>query len=261
MVLSLAPMLILIIAIAGAFFGERAVQSQLVGQLHDLLGNRGAEVIQIVLASAHQSRTGIVATIISVGMLLFSSTSAFAELKDSLDELWGVWGHRGHGLQSSVQHMVGRRLLAFGLVVVLSLFLLLSLTLNAALVAAQEYYGKLWAYAAFALVAQILANIFSFVLVAALFAVIYKLLPKITIPWRHVLPGATITAGLFLLGKWLIGLYLSRGAVASAYGAAGSVVVFLLWIYYSSQIFFFGAVFTRQYAHYLERSASHHAPP
>jgi membrane protein len=247
MVFSLAPMLILVIAVAGAFFGEQAVRSELVDQLRELMGDRGAEVIQIVLASAHESGSGIVATIASVCVLIFSATTAFAELKESLDELWDVRGKRAKG----VHGLVRSRLLSFGLVLVLALFLLISLTVNAGLAAAHNYYGALWANSTFAVIAEILSGVFSFAVVAALFAVIYKLLPNTIIPWKHVIPGAMVTAALFLLGKWGIGLYLGRGAVASAYGAAGSVVALLLWIYYSAQIFFFGAVFTRQYALYL----------
>jgi membrane protein len=247
MVFSLAPMLILVIAVAGAFFGENAVRSELVDQLRDLMGDRGAEVIQIVLASAHESGSGLMATALSIGVLIFSATTAFAELKESLDELWEVRGKRKAG----VQGLVTNRLLSFGLVLVLALFLLISLSVNAGLAAAHSYYGALWQYSAFALVAEVLSFLFSFTVVCALFAVIYKLLPNAIIPWGDVIPGAIVTAALFLLGKWAIGLYLGGGAVASAYGAAGSVVALLLWIYYSAQIFFFGAVFTRQYALYL----------
>jgi membrane protein len=247
MVFSLAPMLILVIAVAGAFFGENAVRSELVDQLRDLMGDRGAEVIQIVLASAHESGSGLMATGLSICVLVFSATTAFAELKESLDELWEVRGKKKAG----VQGMVKNRMLSFGLVLVLALFLLISLSVNAGLAAAHSYYGALWENSAFAMVAEVLSFVFSFAVVSALFAVIYKLLPNVMIPWRDVVPGAIVTAALFLLGKWAIGLYLGGGGVASAYGAAGSVVALLLWIYYSAQIFFFGAVFTRQYALYL----------
>ncbi|WP_233236509.1 YihY/virulence factor BrkB family protein [Bordetella sp. LUAb4] len=247
MVFSLAPMLILVIAVAGMFFGENAVRSELVGQLRDLMGDRGAEVIQIVLASAHESGSGAIATVISLGVLIFSATTAFSELKESLDELWEVRGKKKAG----VHGLVRSRLLSFGLVLVLALFLLISLTVNAALAAAHSYYGALWANSTFATLAEVLSTVFSFAVVSALFAVIYKLLPAVAIPWRDVWPGAIVTAALFVLGKWAIGLYLGSGKVASAYGAAGSVVALLLWIYYSAQIFFFGAVFTRQYARHL----------
>lgn len=256
MVFSLAPMLILVIAVAGAFFGENAVRSELVGQLRDLMGDRGAEVIQMVLASAHESGSGWVATTISICVLIFSATTAFAELKESLDELWEV---RGRHTDTGVKKLVRSRLLSFGLVLVLALFLLVSLSVNAALAAAHSYYGDLWTNSAFALVAEVLSNVFSFAVVTALFAVIFKLLPNAVIPWRDVVPGAVVTAALFLLGKWGIGLYLGHNAMTSAYGAAGSVIALLLWIYYSAQIFFFGAVVTERYAHYLG-SKAHETP-
>lgn len=244
MVFSLAPMLLLVIAVAGAFFGEEAVRSELFTQLRDLIGERGAEVIQTVLASAHESGGGWIAALISIFVLIFSATTAFAELKASLDELWEVSGNQKGGLHG----MVRSRVLSFGLVLVLAVFLLISLTVNAGLAAARGYYGDLWTASSFALVAEWISNLFSFSVVAALFAVIFKLLPSARISWPDVIPGAIVTAGLFLLGKWGIGLYLSRGAAVSAYGAAGSLIALLMWIYYSAQIFFFGAVFTRQFA-------------
>ncbi|MDR7946685.1 YihY/virulence factor BrkB family protein [Achromobacter aegrifaciens] len=244
MVFSLAPMLILVIAVAGAFFGEDAVRSELFSQLRDLTGERGAEVIQTVLASAHESGKGWIAALISIFVLIFSATTAFAELKASLDELWEVSANQKGGLHG----MVRSRMLSFGLVLVLALFLLISLTVNAALGAARGYYGDLWTASSFALVAEWISSLFSFSIVVALFAVIYKLLPSAKISWPDVIPGAIVTAALFLVGKWGIGVYLSRGAAVSAYGAAGSLIALLLWIYYSAQIFFFGAVFTRQFA-------------
>ncbi len=244
MVFSLAPMLLLVIAVAGAFFGEEAVRSELFAQLRDLIGDRGAEVIQTVLASAHESGSGWMAALVSICVLIFSATTAFAELKASLDELWDVSANQKGGLHG----LVRSRVLSFGLVLVLALFLLVSLTVNAALAAARGFYGELWANSTFAVVAEWMSNLFSFSVVAALFAVIFKLLPSAKISWADVIPGAIVTAGLFLLGKWGIGLYLSRGAAVSAYGAAGSLIALLLWIWYSAQIFFFGAVFTRQFA-------------
>lgn len=252
MVFSLAPMLILVIAVAGAFFGEDAVRSELFSSLRDLTGERGAEVIQTVLASAHESGGGWIAALISIFVLIFSATTAFAELKASLDDLWEVSGNQKGGIHG----MVRSRVLSFGLVLVLALFLLISLTVNAALGAARKYYGDLWAASAVATVADWLSSLFSFSVVVALFAVIFKLLPSARISWRDVIPGAIVTAALFLVGKWGIGVYLSRGAAVSAYGAAGSLIALLLWIYYSAQIFFFGAVFTRQFALRFGREAN-----
>lgn len=244
MVFSLAPMLILVIAVAGVFFGEEAVRSELFEQVHDIIGARGAEVVQTVLASAHESGGGWIAALLSIAILVFSATTAFAELQASLDELWDATKNRKSGLQG----MVHSRMVSFGLVLVLAMFLLLSLMMNAALGGAKAYYGELWTNSVFATVAEWMSNLVSFAVVTALFAVVYKLLPSINIPWRDVIPGAIVTAGLFLIGKWGIGLYLSRGGAVSAYGAAGSMIALLLWIYYSAQIFFFGAVFTRQFA-------------
>jgi len=244
MVFSLAPMLILVIAVAGIFFGEEAVRSELFSQVNGLIGARGAEVIQTVLASAHESHGGWIAALLSISILIFSATTAFSELQASLDELWDAKDQRKAGIQG----MLRSRMVAFGLVLVLALFLLLSLIMNAVLGGAKAYYGELWANSTFALIAEWVANLFSFAVVTALFAVVFKLLPSINIPWRDVIPGAIVTAGLFLIGKWGIGLYLGRGATVSAYGAAGSMIALLMWIYYSAQIFFFGAVFTRQFA-------------
>lgn len=245
MVFSLAPMLILVIAVAGAFFGQEAVQSQLVAQLRDLTGERAAEVIQTVLASAHESDSGLIATVFSIGVLIFSATTAFAELQASLDELWEVPAREQ---PAGIMGFVRARFLSFGLVLVLALFLLFSLSVSAGLAAAKSYYGAFWANSVFATAASVFANVFSFAVVTALFAVIFKLLPSIRITWRDVIPGSIVTAALFLFGKWAIGLYLGKGGAADAYGAAGSVVFLLLWIYYSAQIFFFGAVVTRQFA-------------
>ncbi|MDX3907762.1 MAG: YihY/virulence factor BrkB family protein [Pigmentiphaga sp.] len=244
MVFSLAPMLLLVIAIAGAFFGEEAVRNQLVSQLGSLTGKQGAEAIQTVLASAEQSDKGWAAAIISTVLLIFSATTAFAELKESLDELWDVPAAKTSGIWA----LLRSRLLSFGLVLVLALFLLISLAVNAALSVLQDYWHAFWVESVFATAALLFSNAFSFAVVTALFAVVFKLLPSAHISWRAVIPGALMTAVLFLAGKSLIGLYLGSGSVASSYGVAGSVIALLLWIYYSAQIFFFGAAFTRQYA-------------
>jgi membrane protein len=251
MVFSLAPMLILVIAVAGFFLGEAAVRSELFEQVRGLMGERGAEVIQTVLASAHESNSGWIAALLSISVLVFSATTAFTELKASLDELWEVKVQK-----SALRGMVHSRMVSFGLVLVLAMFLLLSLLLTAALGAARHYYGELWNYSMFATVASWLTSLLSFSLVTALFAVVFRLLPSLRISWLDVIPGAIVTAGLFLVGKWGIGLYLSHGGAVSAYGAAGSLIALLLWIYYSAQIFFFGAVFTRQFALRFSRSFS-----
>ncbi|VCU70819.1 Inner membrane protein YhjD [Pigmentiphaga humi] len=253
MVFSLAPILLLVIAIAGAFFGEDAVRDQLVHQIGGLTGRQGAEAIQTVLASAVQSEKTWAAALISTVLLMFSATTAFAELKSSLDDLWDVPPARTSGVWAQIRG----RLLSFGLVLVLALFLLISLAVNAALSVLQDYWHAFWVESAFATAALVLSNVFSFAVITALFAVVFKLLPSVYIPWRDVFPGALVTAVLFLVGKGLISLYLGQGSVASSYGVAGSVIALLLWIYYSAQIFFFGAAFTRQFADTFGRRGQH----
>jgi membrane protein len=175
-------------------------------------------------------------------LLLVGASSVFAELKGSLDEMWGTAPRHG----SAFGLLVRTRLLAFGLVLVLAFLLLISLVVSAGLALLERYAGGLWASSAPVLAA--ISSLVSFGVIALLFAVIYKMLPDVRLSWRDVWIGALFTAALFALGKHAIGLYLGNGGVASGFGAAGSVVALLAWVYYSAQIFFLGAQFTRQYA-------------
>ena len=194
------------------------------------------------MAAARNPASGLVATIVSSVLLLVGATSVFAELKDSLDELWGI----EQPLQSGITALVRTRLLSFGLILVLAFLLLISLVVSAALAVLERFAGGIWSSSADAL--SILSSSISFTVIACLFAVIYKMLPNVVLSWRDVWIGAVVTAALFSLGKFAIGLYLGNSAVASGFGAAGSVIALLLWVYYSAQIFFLGAEFTRQYA-------------
>jgi len=239
---SMAPILVLVIAIAGAVFGNQAAQGEIFNQLNGLLGPTGAQAIQLLLASAHNSQGGVLATLIATMFLLVGATTVFAELKDSLDELWHVPTSRQSGLLA----LIRTRLLSFGLVLVLTFLLLVSLVVSAALALLEKYWGGLWQN--FAGNIAPVSTIVSFLVIASLFATIFKLLPNVKIAWHDVWIGALGTAALFMLGKNMIGLYLGSSGVASSYGAAGSVMALLLWVYYSAQIFFFGAGFTRQYA-------------
>jgi membrane protein len=239
---SMAPLLVLVIAIAGAVFGVDAAQGEIYRQLKGLIGSSGAEAIQSLVAHARNPASGGIATIIAILFLFVGATTVFSELKDSLDEIWQVPKPR----QSGIVNLVRTRLLSFGLVLVLAFLLLISLVISAALAVLERFIGGFWAQAAF--VFTPVASLMSFCIIACLFAVIYKMLPSIRLSWRDVWVGALGTAGLFTLGKYLIGAYLGNSAVANSYGAAGSVVAVLLWVYYSAQIFFLGAEFTRQYA-------------
>lgn len=239
---SLAPVLILVIAVAGFFYGAEAAQGQLLTQLRGLVGPQGAETIQAVLAGARNKESGMLATMIASALLVVGATTVFAELKDSLDEIWGVPPPK----DASWWDTVRTRLLSFGLILVLGFLLMVSLVVSAALAVLENYLSGLWQTAT--VVLGWIAWIISFLVIATLFGVIYKLLPRIRLSWHDVIIGALGTAAMFTLGKFLIGLYIGNSGVANSFGAAGSMIALLLWVYYSAQIFFLGAEFARQYA-------------
>lgn len=241
-VFSIAPILVLVIAVAGFFYGAEAARGQLLTELQGLLGPQGAEAIQLVLAGAQNKEGGMWATFIATVLLLVGATTVFAELKDSLDEIWNVPPAKG----ATWWVVLRTRLLSFGLILVLAFLLMVSLVVSAALAVLEDYMGGLWKDAT--LLLSWLASAISFLVIAVLFGVIYKLLPRIKLSWRDVTIGALGTAAMFTLGKFLIGLYIGNSGVASSFGAAGSMVALLLWVYYSAQIFFLGAEFARQYA-------------
>jgi len=238
---SLAPMLILVVALASMFFDENAVRTALLTELGGLTGAQGGDALKAIIAGARREDEGLAASVISGVIVLVTATSAFAELKESLDELWEIPPSEGSG----VLLMLKERILSFGLVLVLALMLMMTLAVNAGLAALQGSWadptdpGKLLQYAMAAL---------SMGIVTVIFAFIYKYLPATPIAWRDVIVGAILTAILFMGGKVLIGLYLGHGDFGNAYGAAGSIVALITWIYYSAQIFFFGALFTHEYA-------------
>jgi membrane protein len=239
---SLAPILVLAIAVAGYFFGDEAAQGEIVEQLQGLVGPNGAQAIQALLAAARNPSTGLMATLVASVLLLLGATSVFAELKGSLDELWGV----SEPCKSAFSLLLRTRLLSFGLVLVLAFLLLVSLVVSAALAMLARYaHGHLDSST---VALAMISSLISFGVIACMFAIIYKTLPDAPLSWRDVWIGATFTAGLFSLGKYVIGLYLGNSGVASGFGAAGSLIALLLWVYYSAQIFFLGAEFTRHYA-------------
>lgn len=239
---SMAPILVIAIAVAGAIFGPQAARGEIFTQLHGLVGPMGAQAIETLIVNARNPDVSHIATAIASVFLLIGTTTIFAEVKDSLDEIWNV--PTAH--QSGWLNVVRIRLMSFGLVLMLVFLLLVSLVISAALSVLERYWGGLWTEAAFFL--NPATNAFSYMVIAILFAVIYKTLPSVKLSWRDVWIGAIGTAGLFILGKYLIGVYLGNSTLAGSYGAAGSLVALLLWVYYSAQIFFFGASFTRQYA-------------
>ena len=239
---SIAPILVLAIALAGYFFGVEAAQGELVTQLRGLIGQDGAEAVQAMLAAARDKESGLISTIIATVLLIIGATTVFAELKISLDELWEVRAQAESGLWA----MIKTRLLSFGIVLVLGFLLMVSLVVSALLSVLQNYIVSLWGFSTELFC--VISWLFTFFVIAFLFAVIYKMLPSIPLSWRDVWIGSLATAGLFILGKSLIGIYLGNSQVTSSFGAAGSVIALMLWIYYSSQVFFLGAEFTRIYA-------------
>ena len=241
-IFSLAPLLIIAIAIAGAVFGDEAAKGEIVKQIEGLVGKAGAEVIQTALQNAQKPDTRNFASIISIGVLLFGASNVFAQIQDALNTIWEVEPKPGRSIWQTVR----KRFLSFAMVGGVGFLLLVSLIVNAVLAGMVNYFGNLipgfdflWQFANFAI---------SFAVITLLFALIYKFIPDAKIAWNDVWIGAAITSLLFVIGKSLLGLYLGNGSFGSAYGAAGSLIVLLAWINYAAQIIFFGAEFTQVYA-------------
>jgi len=240
---SLAPLLVLIIAIAGMVFGQDAAQGAIILQFQGIMGKEGAMAVQGLLNAAREPSTGMVASIVGGVLLLVGATATFAELQTDLDRIWrvpakekpsGLWG------------WLRSRVLSFGLVLGLAFMLMLSLVVSAALAAMGDWLGG--GAAAESVLANILNFAVSFALFTVLFAMIYKIMPTAKISWHDVWMGSAVTALLFNVGKSLIGMYLAKSSVASGFGAAGSFVILVAWFYYSAQIFLFGAEYTWVYA-------------
>ena len=239
---SLAPMLVIAIAIAGFFFGEEAARGEIVGQIQGLVGKEGARAVQAMLQGAAQQRSsGIVAGIVGVVTLVLGATGVFLELQTALNGIWQVKPKPSAGIKGVVR----QRLISFGLVVGVGFVLLVSLLVSAALSALGKFLGGY--VPGYAVLGQALNVLLSLAVITLLFAMIYKVLPDVELTWRDVWVGGLVTAGLFSIGKLVIGLYLGTSSTASTYGAAASVIVLLLWVYYSSQIVLLGAEFTRFY--------------
>jgi membrane protein len=241
-VFSLAPLLIIVIAIAGAVFGEEAARGEIVGQIQGLVGRDGAELIETAIENANKPATGRFASIISIVVLLFGASGVFAELQDALNTVWEVQPKPERGLINVIRN----RFLSFTMVLGVGFLLLVSLVASAALAATVNFFGHLLPGLDF--VWQLANLIFSFVVTTVLFGLIYKTLPDVKIGWSDVWIGAAITSVLFSIGRYVLGQYLGNSSFGSTYGAAGSLVVVLAWVYYAAQILFFGAEFTQVYA-------------
>ena len=251
-VFSLAPLLIISIAMAGLVFGAEAAQGQIFDQLRGLLGDAGGKAMEEIVQSASaEPKTGVVATVIGFVTLLFGASGVFGQLQASLNIIWGVQPKPGRGILGIIRD----RILSFGFILVVGFLLLVSLLLTAAIAFVGKQFEAM--IPGMEALIQLLNSILSLAVITLLFAMMFKILPDANIAWRDVWIGAFITALLFTIGKFALGFYLGRSGVASSYGAAGSLIVLLIWVYYSSQIVFFGAEFAQVYAN---RFGSHVTP-
>jgi membrane protein len=245
-IFSLAPVLLIVIAITGLFWEQSAVQSQVMNQIQSLVGEEGRTFVSDLLESASHRARGVTATIVGVITLIFGALGVFNELHNALNTIWDVREEETKGFLESIKKVIFSRFLSFTMILGIGFLLLVSLVLSAGLSALQETVGNTIPVSEILL--QIVNLIISIGVITVLFALIFKFLPDAEIAWRDVWLGAFVTALLFSLGKFAIGLYLGNSAVASSFGAAGSLVLLLLWIYYSAQILLFGAEFTQVYA-------------
>lgn len=245
-IFSLAPLLVIVIAIAGLVWDAGAVRAQVLSQVQSLVGVDGAEFVAGLMTSTGSPREGILALVIGILTLLFGALGVFNELHNSLNIIWNVRLEKPRGFLQSLKKVVLDRLLSFTMILGIGFLLLVSLVVTAGLSATQKTLGEAFPIPEFLL--QIVNLVISVGVITVLFALIFKFLPDVRIAWRDVWMGAFVTSLLFSLGKTLIGLYLGNSAVGSTFGAAGSLVLLLLWIYYSAQILFFGAEFTQVYA-------------
>jgi membrane protein len=246
--LSLAPLLIIVLAIASAVFGRKAAEGQLVWQIQDLIGREGAITVQTLLRGAQQPGSGMVPTILGLVALSIGATTVVSELRSALNTIWCVPVKEETTVRSIVSVLVDRTL-SFAMVLGIGFLLLVSLAINAALSALGDSYNAFFQTPEWAL--QFVDFTVTYLVITVLFALLYKLMPDLDIAWRDVALGAALTALLFTLGKTLIGIYLGKAGIASTYGAAGSLVVVVIWVYYSAQIFFFGAEFSQAYAQHF----------
>jgi membrane protein len=241
-VFSIAPLLVIVIAVAGLVFGHEAAHAGIMEQAGGLLGENGAKAIEGMLASAQKPKQGTLASLLGILAMIVGATTVFAELESSLNRIWKVETEKISGLW----HFIRTRLLSIGMVLAIGFLLMVSLVVSTAI----AVWGKYWAgwFEGMEVLLHIVNFLVSIAVITVLFALIYRFLPRIAISWGDVWIGALVTSLLFSFGKFLIGLYIGKSGVESSYGAAGALVVILVWVYYSSQIFLLGAEFTKVYA-------------
>jgi membrane protein len=244
--LSLAPSVLILLGIAGLAFGAQAAEDRFVAQIQGFVGHEGAKAIQTMIEGTRRSSRGVAATILGLATVFFAASAVVSELRDAMNTIWKVPSDTTSSAVQSIVKLVKDRLLSFTLVLASGLFLVASLIGNAWMFAAGKYLNS--GDAPPEAIAQSVDWVVSFVVITCLFAFIFKVLPRVPLQWRDVVLGAVATSLLFSTGKILLGLYLGKAGFTNTYGAAGSLIVILVWVYYSAQVLFLGAEFTRAYA-------------
>jgi len=242
-VFSMAPLLLIVISIAGLAFGDEAARGEVFGQLRGLMGDEPASAVEALLTSLHRPERGVTATVVGAVVLFIGATSVFGELQDALDRIWRAPARDRSG---GVWKLVRSRLLSFGMILGVAFLLMVSLVLSAAISALGKWWGS--AFAEQELLLQAVNLIVGYAMTTLVFAMIYKVMPRVDVRWKDVWLGAAVTALLFTIGRFLISLYIGKSGIASGFGAAGSVAIIFVWVYYSAQIFLLGAEFTWLYA-------------
>jgi membrane protein len=242
-VFSLAPLLLIVVSVTGLVFGEEAARGEVFAQIAGLVGTESAQAIEQMLNSLSKPERGALGTVVGVITLLIGATTVFGELQDDLDRIWRAPAREG---TSGLWRLLRTRLLSFGMILGIAFLLMVSLVLSAAIAALGKWWGGL--FGDWEALLQAVNQLVSLFMTTAVFALIYKLMPRVKVRWHDVWLGALATAVLFSIGKFLIGLYIGKTGVASGFGAAGSIAVVFLWVYYSAQIFLLGAEFTWVYA-------------
>lgn len=245
---SLAPLLVFVIAIAGVILSEDTVRTQVIAEIRASIGSQAGELVEGMIESTTRPAEGIISSVLSLAALLFGAIGAFEQMQAALDTIWGVPAPEASSAKSGILRLIKDKLLSFGMLVIIGFLLLVSLVISTVTTAVSTYV--LTGFVGAGALLQFLNLVIATLIIAVLFALIYKVLPHTKVPWRDALIGGVVTSVLFTIGRFALGLYLSRSTVTSIYGAAGSFVLILLWIYYSAQIVLFGAEFTQVYSNY-----------
>lgn len=244
-IFSLPPMLLLVVISGGYFYGQDALQGKIFSELKDFIGSNAAIQIQDMVKALHFQKNGMLATVISIVALVIGATGVFTEIQSSLNQIWGVHSKS----KKSILKLLINRLISFSMIIGLGFLLIISLLADTIILAIGKFFLSYFSWLPISMI-SLLNHCFLFLVLLFLFSFIYKVLPDVRLKWRYVLPGALVTTILFIIGKFFIGMYISQNSMISLYGAASSVIILLVWIYFSSLILYFGAEFSRAWIAY-----------